>query len=464
MDERFMASFDSSRFDDIVFAKLSETKLPSIAVSIIEDGEVVHARGFGYKDVSAALPATEQTLYGVGSITKSFVALSIAKLVEAGKMDFHDPVTKFLPLKQKAFQEVEIHHLLSHTSGIPGLGALEVLLYSGFGEYHHWLPISSLGDMISFLSEVDDWVEAKPGEKLFYLNEGFVLLGEIISKVSGMDWMKFVADEILTPLQMKRTFLDKSGTAADSDVATPYLIRGTKVTPVPIPYGDGAAGGIKSCVSDLSNYVKMYINSGEFEGKRIVGKETLEKMETPYGSWPAEHYGGDSYGYGLQILPSFHGHKVVGHGGSVDCYTAQMNYIRDLKSGVVLLANGTGYNMGRLAMIAQSMLTGVDPSELRAVRLETLLKKLEGQYKAYKDTIFAEVKINGSFLMLTGEDIGKDIVLVPEGEEDGVARFYTLDAGAKMEVTFRFNKHGVELMYERYRYRRSGPLPQQPGV
>jgi CubicO group peptidase (beta-lactamase class C family) len=459
-----MASFDSERFDDIAFSKLSETKLPSVAVSIIENGEVVHTRGFGYKDVSAALPPTEHTLYGVGSITKSFVALSIAKLVEAGKMDFHDPVTKFLPLKQKAFRGVEIHHLLSHTSGIPGLGSLEVLLFSAFGEYHHWLPISSLGDMQSFLSDIDDWAEAKPGEKLFYLNEGFVLLGDVVAKVSGRPWFDYAKEEILKPLRMNRTFLEKADINVDADVATPYLIRGPKVTPTVVPYGSGGAGGVMSNAMDLSNYVKMYINGGEFEGKRIIGKDTLTKMETPYGKWPAEHYGGDSYGYGLQILPNFHGHKVVGHGGSVDCYTAQMNYIRDLRSGVVLLANGAGYNMGRLAMIAQSLLTGADPGELRAVRLETLLKKLEGQYKAYKDTIFAEVKINGSFLMLSGEDIGKDIVLVPEGEEDGVARFYTLDAGAKMEVTFRFNKYGVELLYERYRYRRSGPLPQQPGV
>ena len=459
-----MASFDSKRFDDIAFTKLSETKLPSIAVSIIEKGEVVHARGFGYRDVSAALPATEHTLYGVGSITKSFVALSIAKLVEAGKMDFHDPVTKFLPLKPKAFQEIEIHHLLSHTSGIPGLGSLEVLLFSAFGEYHHWLPISSVGDLQSFTSDVDDWAEAKPGEKLFYLNEGFVLLADAIAVVTGRPWFDYAAEEILKPLRMGRTFLEKADVNKDRDVATPYLIRGAKVTPIAVPYGSGGAGGIMSNAMDLSNYVKMYINGGEFEGKRIVSKGTLTKMETPYGKWPVEHYGGDSYGYGLQILPNFHGHKVVGHGGSVDCYTAQMNYVRDLKTGVVLLANGTGYNMGRLAMIAQSLLAGVDPDELSAVRLEMLLKKLEGQYKAYKDTIFAEVKINGSFLMLSGEDIGKDIVLVPEGEEDGVARFYTLDAGAKMEVTFRFNKYGVELMYERYRYRRAGPLPQQPGV
>jgi CubicO group peptidase (beta-lactamase class C family) len=457
-----MASFDSETFDGVVFSKMSETKIPSIAASIIERGDVVHARGFGYKDVSAALPATEHTLYGIGSITKSFVALSIAKLVEAGKMDFHDPITKFLPLRPKAFQGVEIHHLLSHTSGIPGLGSLEVLLLSAFGEYHHWLPISSLGDMQSFISDVDDWAEAKPGERLFYLNEGFVLLGEVIARVSGRPWFAFVTEEILKPLGMNRTFLSKADISQDPDVATPYLIRGAKVTPIAAPYGSGGAGGIVSNALDLSNYVRMYINEGEFEGKRVIGKDVLSKMETPYGKWPAEYYGGDSYGYGLQIIPNFRGHKVVGHGGSVDCYTANMNFVRDLRSGVILLANGTGYSLGRLSMIAQSLLAGADPDELRAVRLETLLKKLEGQYKAYKDTLFAEVKVNESFLMLSGEDIGKDIILVPEGEEDGVARFYTLDGGAKMEVTFRFNKHGVELLYERYRYRRAGPLAAQP--
>jgi hypothetical protein len=264
---------------------------------------------------------------------------------------------------------------------------------------------------------------------------------------------------------MSRTFLEKADISNDVDVATPYLIRGAKMTPIAVPFGSGGAGGVMSNAMDLSNYVRMYINGGEFEGKRIVGKDTLAKMETPYGKWPTEDYGGDSYGYGLQILPNFHGHKIAGHGGSVDCYTSQMNYIRDLKSGVVLLANGTGYSMGRLAMIAQSMLLGVDPSELRAVKLESLLKKLEGEYRAYKDTIFAEVKVNGSFLMLSGEDIGKDIVLVPQGEEeDGVAPFYTLDAGAKMEVTFRSDEHGIELMYERYRYRRAGPLQKEPGA
>lgn len=113
-------------------------------------------------------------------------------------------------------------------------------------------------------------------------------------------------------------------------------------------------------------------------------------------------------------------------------------------------------------MRAITAMLGGNPSELGPVKLEDLLKRLEGQYRAYKGTIYAEVKRNGSFLVLSGEDIGNNIVLVPEGEADGVARFFTLEAGAKMEVSFRFNEHGVELLFERYRYRWSGPLPPKP--
>ncbi len=453
-----VVAFDARRFDDLVFAKMSETKIPSMSAAVVEDGRVVHARGFGWKDAAGATPATPQTLYGIGSVTKSFVALAVGKLVESGKVSFHDPVTKFIPLKQRAFEGVEVHHLLSHTSGIPGLGSLEVILFSAFREYHHWLPIASLDDMASFLDGVDGWVVSRPGEKVHYLNEGFVLLGEIVSKASGRHWFDYLRSEILAPLEMKRTFLHKSDISADIDVATPYAIRGAKMTPTPVPYGSDAAGGIMSCAADLSNYVSMLINGGEFRGKRVVSMDTLSKMEAPYAKWPIENYGGDSYGYGFQVIPDFHGHKVVRHGGSLDVYTSDMEYVRDIGSGVVLLSNGTGYSMGLLGMSAVSLLLGVDPGELRAVKLEGLLKKLEGQYRTYKDTLVAEVKRVGSFLMLSGEDIGNNIILVPEGEEGDEARFFTLEGAARMEVVFKLDQHGVELFFERYRYRRSGPV------
>jgi CubicO group peptidase (beta-lactamase class C family) len=148
------------RFDKFIVTSLRETRLPSIVAGIIEDGKLVHQVAHGYRDIASQSPPTIHTLYGVGSVTKSFTALSVAKLVEAGKIGFHDNITDYLPLKQKAFQEVEIHHLLTHTTGIPGLGFAEALIFRALGQCTHPLPVLPERDLASFLDEVDNW----PGE------------------------------------------------------------------------------------------------------------------------------------------------------------------------------------------------------------------------------------------------------------------------------------------------------------
>ncbi|MGA2664162.1 MAG: serine hydrolase [Nitrososphaerales archaeon] len=453
-------SFDPKGFDEFVFDRMSETALPGLSTAVIQDGEVVHARGYGFRDVATGLPATPRTLFGVGSITKSFTALSIAKLVEGGKLEFHDPVTKFLPILQRlrAFEGVEVHHLLSHSSGIPGLGYAEVLIYGTIGSYHTWLPIASLEDMADFMGEVDDWVEARPGERLLYLNEGYYLLGEIIARTSGVSYETYVTREILRPLGMFRSFFSREEIEKDGDRATPYLVRGGRAAPSVMPYGCGAAGGLVSNVADLSNFVRMLIDGGEFGSTRIVSRESLRLMEEPYVRWPTELSPGDGYGYGLRVTPDFQGHRLVGHGGSIEVFTADLRCAPDAAAGAIVLANGTGYSMSGLSSYAIASLLGADPEDLQSVRAERLLSRVEGQYRGYRGTVLAEVRRSGGCLKLSGDDIGDEIILVPEGADEGGATFFTVTHGARMDVRFRFDEHGVELLYERYRYRRSGPL------
>ncbi|MDA4121988.1 MAG: serine hydrolase [Thaumarchaeota archaeon] len=457
-----MTSLDSQRLDDFVFGKMSETGLPGVSAAVIQDGRVVHQRGYGFRDIAAGFPVTPQTLFGVGSITKSFVALSMAKLVDAGKLEFHDPVIKFLPLPQKAFEGVEVHHLLSHSSGIPGLGYAEVLIYGTIGSYHIWLPISSFEDMSNFMDEVDDWVEARPGEKLLYLNEGYYLLGEIIARVSGLPSETYITQEVLRPLKMSRSFFSRRDIESDADRSTPYLIKDGKATASVMPYGCGAAGGLVSSTADLSNFVRMLIDGGEFESKRLVSRDSLRKMEEPYVKWPAPLSHDDSYGYGLHVTPDFYGHRMLGHGGSIEVFTADFRCTPDTGAGAIMLANGTGYEMSGLSTYAMAMLVGRDPLELPSIRAERLLEKVEGEYRSYRDTVLAEVRRRGGFLELSGDDIGQHIILAPQSEDEDGAAFFTISRGAKMEVNFRFNRYGVELLYERYRYRRAGPLRRNP--
>ena len=92
------------------------------------------------------------------------------------------------------------------------------------------------------------------------------------------------------------------------------------------------------------------------------------------------------------------------------------------------------------------------------IKLDNLLKRLEGKYAAYKNTVLAEIRKVGSFLTLSGDDIGENIILVPETQDSDTATFYSLSGTAKMLIEFRFNKYGVEMIYERYKYRKAGPL------
>jgi len=444
------------KFDQFVFSKMCETKLPSETVAVVQDGKIVHSRAFGFKNVESALSTRVETLYGVGSVTKSFTALAICKLAEEGRLDLHDPVSKFLPMRGSLFDEIEIHHLLTHSSGIPGLGWAEVHIFSTIGQSRNWLPVSSVEDMDCFMDDVEDWKEAKPGSKFFYLNEGYYLLGEIVSRVSGSSYYDYLRENILDPLNMKRTFLSKEQVEGDGNFATPYVVSEDKVTPSVVPWGSGAAGGIMSNVIDLSNYVMMYLNKGELDGKRIVSKETIERMETSYSKPPRSIFQNMGYGYGLFVTDDFYGQKLVRHDGSVSVYLSGMAFLPEKGIGISLLCNGEGYSPLVMTVYALSLMLGKDPEkELAPVKRENLLKRLEGTYRAYKGTIAAEIKRKGDFLMLSGEDIGSTI-LVPEKEWESCegATFYTLSGTAKMEVEFRFNKYGTEMIYERYRYRK----------
>jgi hypothetical protein len=122
------------------------------------------------------------------------------------------------------------------------------------------------------------------------------------------------------------------------------------------------------------------------------------------------------------------------------------------------MANGTGYSMERIALYGMALLMGHNPEDLPVIRLENTLKRIEGKYAAYKNIVLAEVKPNGSFLTLSGDDIGENIILVPDSIDPEIATFFTLSGTAKMTVEFKFNADDVEMTYERYKYRRTGSI------
>ncbi|MCL0035962.1 serine hydrolase [Dehalococcoidia bacterium] len=451
-----------TKLEEFIFTKMSETKLPGLSAAIVKGDEVIWAKAFGFRDLERGLAATPHTLYGIGSVTKSFTALSIMQLAEQGKLNVDDPVDTYVPINiRPGGESIRISHLMSHSSGIPALAYAEAVIRGATGAGENWFPIASCSDLLTFMADAQDWTLTRPGERWFYLNEGYALLGYIIEKCSGMPYEEYVHKHVLTPLGMKRSFFSKEEVEKDPDAATPYIItRDGERKPSTYSYGGiSSDGALISSVLDLSRYVAMYLNWGEYSGVRLLSRESVEAMEAPQVALPHQGpFGEGSYGYGLSIAPDFLGYKLVGHGGSVLVATAYMGFIPGQGVGIALLANGSGYLLSQLGMYGLAILLEKDPESLPFVQRERALTELVGTYETYRGTMKAQVKRMGDFLTIEIKDKYNDLTvpLVPEAIEGKTRTFYTLGAGTRLPVEFRVGEGEIDLIYERYRLRKTG--------
>ncbi len=450
-----------AQLEKFVFEKITQTKLPGLSMALIKGDEVVWSRGFGYRDVERGLPATDRTLYSIGSVTKSFTCLAIMQLAEQGKLSVDDPIEKYMPFDIKPGGEtVCIKHFMSHTSGIPALAYAEQLISGAIGATDDWLPIAGAADMLAFMQGAEDWTWTKPGERWFYFNEGYVLLGEIITQVSGIPFEDYVTQHILAPLGMTRSLFAKSDVEADGDVAVPYVNWAEKGrTPGAYIYGGvSAAGGVISNVLDLAKYANMYLKNGQNLAKESSIAEMIQpRVKTPVVNSP---FGEEGYGYGWGIKSDFLGHTLINHGGSVGVATAYLAYIPEENVAVAVLTNGSGYGTGQFAMYGLALLLGQDPEALPFVRLERQMMELEGVYQTYKNTMRFEIRRAGDLLMLTEKDKfgSNSVTLLPESLEQEKRSFYVLNNGMKVYADFYMSDKGTQLIYERYLLRKTGSL------
>ncbi len=453
---------DWQAVEGYIFDKMRKTKLPGLSMAVVKDGEVVYAKGFGFRDLESGAPMTPNTKVGIGSVTKSFTALATMMLVEEGKLSLDDPVDKFLPINLCPFGEpVRVFHLLTHSSGLPALAYAEAFIRSVIGEDAPWTPIASLDDLRVFVSEAESWSVAKPGERFFYLNEGYLMLGHVIEAVSGMSYEAFVRSRILEPLGMSRTCFRQEEATSDPDWATPYVVdREGKHLSSKFPFGISADGGLISTVLDLSRYLRLYLARGKWDGQQLISAESLEQMETPHIPLPSPVFGAEGYGLGWSVYPDFLGTKLVAHSGSVLVHTAFVGYIPDAGIGVALLANGSGHPLSQMGMVTLATLLGRSPDELPFVRNDHLLEKLTGHYETYKGTMRLQVSRKGDAILLEtkGRLLEGFLPFLPEELTETYARFYTVQHTRKVTAEFFLDGDKVTLLYDRYKLVKVAPL------
>ena len=444
---------------------MREAQLPGFSLAITSNGETVYAQGYGARDPKKNLPATADTLYGIGSVTKSFVAIAILQLAEQGKLSLDDPVARHVPLELGlSGKPITIRHLLTHSPGFPNLGTSTVLIARGLGS-DTGIPMSSAADFYRFVNGARDEIVFPPGEHFFYNNAAWRMLGHIVQEKSGMPFHRYIQDRILAPLGMKRSTLDTAALFADADHLVPHRRGKDAPEPAPFPYPNpeenpgfsflAAAGGIASSANEMARYVGALIEQGRHPGGRLASADSFAQMQTLQIETGTGYFGKTGYGFGVNVTTDFLGHKLVSHGGSISVSTAHMAFLPDQKIGIVMMGNGSGMSYGTIAESVFAIMLGHDPDAvLPGNKIRKRMDRLVGDYAIYRGLEKLKVVKRGGLLYM-GEE-GPGTPLIPEDPTYESLRFHTLRDGLKSPVEFRVREDGsLILLVERYAYHKA---------
>ncbi len=427
-----------------IFKRMSDSGIVGLSITTLQDDEVTYRKGIGFRDFEEGTSATPETIYCIGSVTKTFTALAVMQLQEKDLISLDDPITEYVPFPVKPMDEpIRVRHLLSHSSGLPSLGYAEATLGAVTGTYDEWFPISSPKDLLIYMNGAQDWVLAKPGQRHAYLNEGYILLGSIIEQASGLGYADYVEENILKPLGMSKSTFHEAQLEKEQDIATPYITNqdGAKVS-TRYPYGQMIAdGGLMSTAIDMTRYIRMLFGGGILDGNRIAKATTIKDMMEPKVRTVEEPLEGESYryyAYGLRVKSDFLGRTLLYHSGSVFGSSAYMGLIPEERVGVAVLANG-GYYLEDIGEFALSLLKGRDPMDIPYFKRMNILDSLTGTYITFRGTSKYEVTRSGGLLQLTSSFWRRSYTtpLIPVDLENEPKQFkvYGLDTATPVQFT-----------------------------
>ena len=324
---------------------LQATRTPGAAIAIVSRDHVEWVAGVGKADVAHNLPVTAETLFRIGSVSKSFAALAALKLHEEGKLKLTDTVRHWAPEVAfvnawEATEPVRLEHLMEHTTGFDDIHLREYA-------HNHPTPVS-LADALAFgaSSRVARW---RPGTRMAYCNSGPAVLAAVVERVSGERFEDYVAKRFFKPLHMDTA--SYFYTPAVKERLT-QLYRADGVTPYPYSHlAYRSTGAVNASARDMANYLRFYLQRGSLDGAQLLDRPSIERMERTE-TLPSARLGRVA-GYGLYNQAFFEGPFVFrGHGGAVMGGLTEMAYLPEQGRGYAVMINaGNGKALFQIARL-----------------------------------------------------------------------------------------------------------------
>ncbi|MCL2007797.1 MAG: beta-lactamase family protein [Treponema sp.] len=434
-------------FEEYIAQLMTKEEAVGIAVAVIDsEGNNLYENYFGYRDAEKKLSINSDTVFGIASITKSFTSLASMLLAEKSLLKIEDPVSLHMP--EFAHKNITIEHLLTHSGGFypqPRKYLPQFLEDSGYKisedddpAFSGPLTKKATEQLLDALNKVDKMI-GPPGEFISYCNDGYNLLGSLLCRLSGIETFAALVDKyILSPLSMTRS--SSAYNWKDENVSRLYQHREGKLC------GDWnfyesqsslpAAGALKSTISDMKKYARMYLNRGQLSDKsRFISSKGVERMIRPYINSGLNSY----YGYGLRIKP-LADLTIIEHGGDNPGVSSNMAFNYETGIAVIILCNTSKVSVASASDLAMLIFSGKDTTAFKQTPEpvewdEEFMKQVCGTYLSGEGNTIRIGLIDKQFSVnLDGSEtiaypFNNYMINVKAKVDDIRAKIYTDDAG-----------------------------------
>ena len=310
----------------LVEREVADKRLPALSIALVDDQRVVWSKGFGHQDRDGKVPATAETVYRVGSVSKLFTDVAVMRLVEQGEIDLDAPVTKYLPdfKPVNPFDDtpITLRHLMAHRSGLirePPVG-------------NYFDPTGpTLAQTVASVNGTD--LVYPPGKRVKYSNAAIGVVGYALEKTRGEKFETYLKRQVLDPLGMtSSSFEPTPATKKGLADAVMWTYHGREFPAPTFELGMAPAGSMYSTVLDLAKFASCLFAGG---GKPLLKPETVAEMFRPQFAKPDAK---DGFGIGFMI-GELEGKKKIGHGGAIYGFATELAALPEEKLGVVVVAS-----------------------------------------------------------------------------------------------------------------------------
>jgi CubicO group peptidase (beta-lactamase class C family)/D-alanyl-D-alanine dipeptidase len=313
--------------------EMADKELPALSIALVDDQKIVWAKGFGFADPKSKTPATAETIYRVGSVSKLFTDIAIMQLVEQRKLDLDSPVTRYLPdfRPRNSFgKAITLRQLMSHRSGL--------VREPPVGNYFETTE-PSLARTIASLNNTE--LVYAPESRTKYSNAAIATAGFVLERTQGEPFAKYLKRSVLDPLGLERSSFEPTPEIT-KDLAKAYMWTADgRVFEAPtFELGMSPAGSMYTTVTDMGRFMSVLFAGGQGPKGQMLKRSTVEEMWTPQFAPPGQRTG---YGIGFSVR-ELEGHRTVGHGGAIYGFATTLKAMPDDKLGVVVVTTKDSTN------------------------------------------------------------------------------------------------------------------------